>query len=310
MKIVFLDASSVGDVSLDAIKSQGELVCYATSTPEEAKARVADADVVITNKVVIDEALLGCAPSLKLICEAATGVNNIDLEAAQRRGIPVRNVAGYSTESVVQLTFAMILNMVCRTENYSRWVKDGFYSASPIFTDTSNPYMELYGKTIGIVGMGTIGHRVAEIASAFGMRVVYFSTSGTSHCKDYPSLSLSELLSVSDIVSIHAPLNDRTRGLVGEAELKMMKPTAFLVNIGRGGIVCEKALADAISSEEIAGAALDVFTKEPILSDNPLLHTLHPERLTLTPHIGWASREAIERLVAAIAENIGKTVRG
>lgn len=304
MRIVFLDASSVGDASLDGIEKLGELVCHPTSTAEEARQRVGNADVIITNKVVIDAQLMDCAPKLKLICEAATGINNIDTEEAARRGIKVKNVAGYSTESVVQLTFAMILDMVCRTGEHSRWIKDGHYSASPIFTNVSSPYMELDGKTMGIIGMGTIGHRVAEVATAFGMHVIYFSTSGTSHCKDYPSVSLDELLAQSDIVSIHAPLNDRTRGLLGPEEFGKMKTSAYLVNIGRGGIVNEQALADAISGCRIAGAALDVFTKEPISQDNPLLHTSHPERLTLTPHIGWASREAIGRLIKAIETNI------
>lgn len=308
MKIIFLDVSSIGDASLDEIKKLGELICFPTSTPEEARSRVADADVIITNKVVVDEALLDCAPKLRLICEAATGVNNIDTEAAARRGIKVKNVAGYSTESVVQLTFAMIMNMVCRTDEHSRWIKDGHYSASPIFTNVDNPYMELADKTMGIIGMGTIGHRVAEVALAFGMNVIYYSTSGTSHCTDFPSVSLDDLLSHSDIISIHAPLNDRTRNLLDAPQFGKMKPSAYLVNIGRGGIANERALADAISAERIAGAALDVFTKEPIDRDNPLLHTAHPERLTLTPHIGWASLEAIKRLIKSIAKNISDGV--
>lgn len=304
MKIVFLDASTVGATSLGPIAELGELVCYPTSTPAEVLDRVADAEIIITNKVVIDEAVIAAAPRLRLICESATGVNNIDLAAAQRHGVPVRNVAGYSTDAVVQLTFAMILDMVCRTGEHSCWIKDGSYSASPIFTNPWSPFMELAGKTIGIVGMGTIGHKVAEVACAFGMNVIYFSTSGTSHCTDYPSVSMDELLASSDIISVHAPMNERTRGLIGAAEIAKMKPTAYLVNIGRGGIVDEQALADAISSESIAGAALDVFVKEPLPADNPLLHTLHPERLTLTPHIGWASREALDRLIQGVADNI------
>ena len=308
MKIVFLDASTLGSASLEPIRKCGELITYPTSTHQQALDRVHDAEVIITNKVVIDEELLEAAPSLKLICEAATGVNNIDLKAAEKRGIPVRNVAGYSTDAVVQLTFALLLQLVCHTGKYDGWIKDGEYSRSPIFTDTSAPFMELSGKTMGIIGMGTIGQKVALIATAFGMKVIYFSTSGTSHCTDYPSVPLEELLTASDVVSIHAPLNERTRGLIGARELKMMKRTAYIINIGRGGIVGEAALAYAISNGIIAGAGLDVFVKEPLPADNPLLHTSHPERLCLTPHIGWASAEAIGRLVAGIAENINSSL--
>ena len=308
MKIVFLDASTLGSASLEPIRKCGELITYPTSTHQQALDRVHDAEVIITNKVVIDEELLEAAPSLKLICEAATGVNNIDLKAAEKRGIPVRNVAGYSTDAVVQLTFALLLQLVCHTGKHDGWIKDGDYSRSPIFTDTSAPFMELSGKTMGIIGMGTIGQKVALIATAFGMKVIYFSTSGTSHCTDYPSVPLEELLAASDVVSMHAPLNERTRDLIGTRELKMMKRTAYIINIGRGGIVGETALADAISNGIIAGAGLDVFVKEPLPADNPLLHTSHPERLCLTPHIGWASAEAIGRLVAGIAENINSSL--
>ncbi|MBQ3984607.1 MAG: hydroxyacid dehydrogenase, partial [Bacteroidales bacterium] len=283
MKIVFLDASTLGAASLEPIAALGELVCYPYSSPAEALERVREAEVLIINKVKVTAALMDAAPRLKLICEAATGVNNIDLDAAAERGIPVKNVAGYSTDSVVQLTFALILNLLCRPASYDAYVKDGAYSASPIFTEVSRPFTELAGKTMGIVGMGTIGQRVAAAAQAFGMKVIYFSTSGTSHCKDYPSVDIDTLMTSSDIVSIHAPLNARTNGLIGARELALMRPSAIIINIGRGGIVNEQALADAISGERIAGAGLDVFTSEPLPADNPLLHTTHPERLSFTP---------------------------
>ena len=304
MTIVFLDASTLGETSLAPIAGLGELVTYPTSTPNEALVRVQEAEVLIVNKVKVTEELLAAAPKLRLVCEAATGVNNIDLEAAARRGIPVRNVAGYSTDAVVQLSFTQILSLVTGPERYDRFVKDGSYSAHPIFTEVSQPFSELAGKTIGIIGMGTIGSRVARVAEAFGMRVIYFSTSGTSHCKDYPSVPLDELLRRSDVVSIHAPLNERTSGLIGARELALMKPTALLVNMARGGIVDEQALADAISAGMIAGAAFDVFTSEPLPADHPLLHTTKPERLRLTPHVAWASSEALDRLVLGIARNI------
>ena len=185
-------------------------------------------------------------------------------------------------------------------------VKGGAYSRSGLFCDLSRPVRELDGRTIGIIGMGTIGQRVAAVAKAFGMNVIYYSTSGTSHCTDYPSVSLETLLESADVISIHAPLNDRTQGLIGAAELSRMKPDALLVNMGRGGIVDEAALADAIDREAIGGAATDVYVTEPVPWDNPLLHTRHPERLRFTPHTGWASVEARDRLVACIAENIDK----
>lgn len=304
MKIVFLDAATLGDVSLEQIARLGELVCWQTSTAREAIERVADAEVLIVNKVRVTAELIAAAPRLRLICEAATGVNNIDLAAAAAKGIPVRNVAGYSTDTVAQLAFSQILSLVCDTTRFDAYVKDGRYSASGLFTEVSAPFVELAGKTLGIIGMGAIGSRVAAVGQVFGMNVVYYSTSGTAHCTDYPCVSLSELLGISDVVSIHCPLNERTAGLVGASELASMKPTAILVNMARGGIVDEGALSDAVGSGLIAGAAVDVFTSEPLPADNPLLHCLRPERLRLTPHVGWAGREAIERLVSGIAANV------
>lgn len=306
MRIIFLDAATLGATSLEPIAQLGELVTWPTTTPEEAMDRVRDAEILIVNKVKVTEALMDAAPKLQLICEAATGVNNIDVTAAERRGIPVRNVAGYSTESVVQVTFTLLLSLVCKPERYDAEVKDLTYSRSGLFTDVKTPFAELAGKTIGIVGMGTIGSRVATVAAAFGMRVIYYSTSGTSHCKEYPSVSLETLLKESDVISIHAPLNERTNGLIRAAELQQMKPTAVIINIGRGGIVNEADLAEAISEEVIAGAGLDVYTTEPLPADHPLLHTKHPERLRFTPHIGWTSAEALVRLVEGIAANICK----
>ena len=238
MKITFLDAATLGgDISLEPVSRLGELVCWPSSTPEEAMERVSDCDVLIVNKVRVTSELIDAARNLKLICEAATGVNNIDLDYAASKGIPVRNVAGYSTESVVQCTFMHILNLVGHLPYYDGRVKSGQYSAGGMFTDVSLPFFELAGKTIGIVGMGTIGRRVAQVACAFGMNVIYYSTSGTSHCHDYPSVPLERLMAESDIVSVHAPLNDRTSGLIGDRELALMKPHAVIVNMGRGGIV-------------------------------------------------------------------------
>ena len=304
MKIVYLDSATVGETPMDGIAELGELVCWPESTPEEALERVRDCNVLIVNKVLVTRALLDAAPELRLVCEAATGVNNIDLEACRERNIPVRNVAGYSTDSVVQTTFMHILSLMGNAPYFDNTVKDGTYSKGTLFTDVSRPYIEIKGKRIGIVGMGAIGTGVARVAEAFGMEVVYYSTSGTGHCKEWPSISLGELMSTSDVISIHAPYNERTAGLIGAGELAMMKPSAIIVNMGRGGIVDEAALAEVIDNDLIGGAALDVFTKEPLPGDSPLLRTRHPEKLRFTPHTAWASTEALTRLVNCITDNI------
>lgn len=304
MKIVYLDSATVGETPMDGIAELGELVCWPESTQEEALERVRDCNVLIVNKVLVTRALLDAAPELRLVCEAATGVNNIDLEACRERNIPVRNVAGYSTDSVVQTTFMHILSLMGNAPYFDNTVKDGTYSKGTLFTDVSRPYIEIKGKRIGIVGMGAIGTGVARVAEAFGMEVVYYSTSGTGHCKEWPSISLGELMSTSDVISIHAPYNERTAGLIGAGELAMMKPSAIIVNMGRGGIVDEAALAEVIDNDLIGGAALDVFTKEPLPGDSPLLRTRHPEKLRFTPHTAWASTEALTRLVNCIADNI------
>ena len=306
MKIVFLDAATMGDVSFEPIARLGEFTTYSSSTPEEARERVKDVDVIIINKILVDKQLIDSAENLKLICISATGTNNIDVEYAASKGIPVKNVAGYSTDSVAQSTFMHILSLIGGSPYFDRSVKSGDYSRSGMFTDPNWNWYELAGKTLGVVGMGNIGRKVAQIAEAFGMKVCYYSTSGTGHCKDYPCLPLSELLAASDVVSIHAPLNDRTSGLIGEKELAMMKPSAFLVNMGRGGIVDENALADAVDAGIVAGAGLDVFVTEPIPEDHPYMKMKHPERMSLAPHVAWASVEARTRLVSMIADNISK----
>lgn len=306
MKIVFLDAISMGDVSLEEMASLGELVCYPSSTAQEARERVKDADVACLNKVIVDQAFLDAAPRLKLICEAGTGMNNIDVKLCTERGVIVRNVAAYSTDSVAQTAWMHILNLVGGAFHYQDFVRSGAYSRNPVHVDFKHPFIELAGKTLGIVGMGAIGQKVALIGRTMGMEVIYYSTSGTSHCKDYPSVSLPELLEKADVISIHAPYNERTAGLIGYEELCRMKPTAYLVNTGRGGIAVEADLARALDEGRIAGAALDVYVKEPLPADSPLLHLLHPERLLFSPHIAWYSREARARLAHEMAENIRK----
>ena len=199
-----------------------------------------------------------------------------------------------------------VLSLLGNGPYFDSRVKSGEYSRGKIFTDVTKPFIEMAGKTYGVIGMGTIGTRVAAVAVSFGMKVIYFSTSGTGHNKDYPCVSLEELMSGSDVISIHAPYNERTAYLIGEEQLRMMKPSAIIVNMGRGGIVDEDALARVIDEEAIGGAALDVFEREPLPQDSPLLHTRHPEKLRFTPHTAWASVEARKRLVDCIADNISK----
>lgn len=304
INIVFLDAVTLGDADMGPISALGNLVCYPNSTAAQARERVAEADVVLLNKVRVDAALLDAAPRLKLVCEAGTGIDNIDAALCARRGVLVRNVSGYSTDSVAQSTWMHILNLAGRAFHYEDHVRSGRYGSGGIHVDASHPFTELSGKVLGIVGMGAIGRKVASTAACFGMEVVYYSTSGTSHCKDYPSVPLDELLRRSDVVSIHAPYNERTAGLIGYRELCLMKPTAFLVNTGRGGIAVEADLARAVDEGRIAGIGIDVYVREPIPPDHPFLTCRHPERIRLTPHVAWYSREARSRLVDGMALNI------
>lgn len=306
MKIVFLDAGTMGTSSLAPIERVGELTAWPNSTPEESIGRVSDCEVLIVNKIKVNDLLLEAAPKLRLVCEAGTGINNIDVDACARHGVIVRNVAGYSTDSVVQETLMHILNLLGNGAYFDNVVKSGAYSRSGLFTDYSRPFIEMTGKVLGVIGLGAIGSKVARIGSAFGMEVIYYSTSGTNHSEEYPSVSLEHLMRKSDVISVHAPYNERTAGLVGEKELRMMKPKAIIVNMGRGGIVVEEALAKVIDEGVIGGAGLDVYSTEPIPEDHPLLHTRHPERLSMTPHIAWASIEARERLIQSIADNIAK----
>jgi glycerate dehydrogenase len=309
LKIVFLDAQTLGnDISLAPVASLGEYVSYPSTRPEEVFDRIAGFDVVITNKVWMGKEQIDSSSALKLICVAATGTNNVDTAYAASKGIPVRNAVDYSTESVTQVTWMHILSLVGKARYFDDYVKGGAYSASGCFTNAVEPFFELKGKTFGTVGLGNIGSRVAGIAEAFGMKVLYYPTSGKPHSDRYEAdTDLFRFLSRCDVVSVHCPLNERTNGLIGYEALTRMKPGSFIVNMGRGGIIVEADLARALDEGEIAGAAVDVFTREPLPADHPYLHLLHPERLLLTPHIGWASREARICLVGKIAENIKNT---
>lgn len=308
LNIVFLDADTVGtDISLELLSSLGNLKTYAQTSADETIKRSVNADVLIVNKVMIDAAIMNACPQLKLICVAATGVNNIDLEAAEKHNITVKNVAGYSTESVVQTTFSSLLALIGQTIYFNDYVQSGLYTQSPIFTHFGKSFSELNGKQFGIIGMGTIGKRVAEVATAFGAYVVYYSTSGKNNNPDYQRMELDKLMSGSDIICIHAPLNDNTKNLITRTQLRLMKPTAFLTNMGRGGIVNEADLAQALNDNILAGAALDVFEREPMLPSHPFLSIRDKHKLILSPHIAWASIEARKRLIQAIAENIRST---
>jgi len=304
MNLVLLDAETLGsDLDLRPLERFGPLTVYPRTEPEETIARIRDAEIVITNKVLLNRETLMQLPRLKLVCIAATGMNNVDLDAAAGMGIAVRNVAGYSTRSVVQHTFAMLLALTEQISYYDTFVKSKAWSRSGLFTHLGRPFTEIAGKRWGIIGLGAIGTEVAEIAEAFGAEVRYHATSGTPHSERWPHLELDELLRGSEIVSIHAPLNERTRNLIGAGELALMKEKAILLNLGRGGIVDENALAAELDRRELY-AGLDVTETEPIPEDHPLLRLAHPDRLLITPHIAWASLESRQRLLEGIVKNI------
>jgi len=304
-KICFLDAKTLGnDADLSGLSKLGELTVYDITKPDEVEDRIREQEIVITNKVVLNESNMKNALNLKLICVAATGTNNIDLEYAKTRSIAVKNVAGYSTDSVVQHTFAMLFYLMGNLRYYDEYVKSKSYSKSDIFTHLDKPFEELCGKTWGIIGLGTIGSTVASLAKAFGCRVVYYSTSGKNNNIQYERVELDELLKQSDIVSIHAPLNDKTKNLIDYKRLQTMKKSAILLNLGRGGIINEFDLAKALDDDLIRGAALDVLETEPVNPDNPLLNLKNPDKLIITPHIAWASVQARKRLINELELNI------
>ncbi len=308
MNIVFLDADTMGkDVDLEPIAKLGNLKLYAHTRPDEVIERSKPAEVLITNKVVLNAEIMAQLPNLKLICVAATGMNNIDLDHAKAHNVLVKNAINYSTQSVAQHTFTMLFALIGNIHWHDNFVKSGLYTQCPQFTKLEKPYFEIAGKTWGIIGMGNIGRRVAEIASIFGAKVIYSSVSGTPRTEAYPAVSLEELLKTSDIVSIHSPLNEHTKNLINAERIALLKNNAVLVNVGRGGIVDEQALAKAIDNNRILGACVDVFEKEPILENNPLLHVVNKDKLILTPHTAWASREARRKLIDIIAENIAST---
>lgn len=304
-KIVFLDVKTVGNVpNLDLLGQFGLPEYYQTTTPGEVNERVKDAHIVITNKVVLNKVAIEQASQLELICVAATGTNNVDKVTAARLGIPVMNVANYSSNGVAQGTFALLLHLTNQVAYFDHYVKSGEYAKSDIFTNLDRTCRELSGKRFGIIGLGSIGRKVAKLALAFGAEVVYYSASGQTYQDPYQRLELDEFLGSCDVVSIHAPLNEQTANLITLDRLKRMKPSAILINAGRGGIVKEADLARALDQDLIAGAAIDVFEKEPVSTDNPLLKVKQPGKLVMTPHSIWASIEARTLLIEKVAANI------
>ena len=305
MKIVFLDAKTIGDdIDLSGFDELGEVVKYGFSTPEEARERTKDADVIVLNKVVINEQSIGEAEHLKLVCVTATGTNNLDKEYLAKRGIAWRNVGGYSTETVAQHTFALLFYLLEMLPYYDSYVKSEKYVNDTTFTHFARAFHELSGMTWGIVGLGAIGRRVADIAKMFGCRVIYYSTSGKNDQPGYERVDFETLLTEADIVSVHAPLDGNTEGLMDAEAFHKMKNTAVFLNLGRGPIVVEQDLADALQAGEIAAAGLDVLTVEPMTADNPLREIKDSEKLIITPHIAWASVEARTRLMKLVEENI------
>ena len=305
MKIVFLDAKTIGeDIDLSGYDKLGEVVKYGYSTPEEARQRTKDADVLVLNKVPINEQTIGEAKQLKLVCVTATGTNNLDKEYLDQHGIAWRNVAGYSTETVAQHTFAMLFYLLEKLSYYDAYVKTEKYVGDTTFTHFANVFHELSGKTWGIIGLGAIGRRVADLAKLFGCRVIYYSTSGKNSQPDYERVDFDTLLQASDVISVHAPLDNNTEGLMNFAAFSKMKPSAIFLNLGRGPIVVEQDLAEALRQRVIAAAGLDVLSVEPMSPNNPLREIKDSERLIITPHIAWASVEARTRLMKIIEEQI------
>ncbi len=311
MKIVFLDAKTIGeDIDLSGFERFGEVVKYGFSAPEEVGERAKDADIAILNKVPVNEKTVGEAKKLKLVCVAATGTDNLDKEYLKERGIAWRNVAGYSTQTVAQHTFALLFYLVEKLRYYDDYVKSERYVGDVMFTHFDNVFHDISGKTWGIIGMGAIGRRVAELARLFGCRVIYYSTSGQNNQEGYERVDFDTLLCQSDIVSVHAPLNDNTRGLMNKEAFEKMKREAIFLNLGRGPIVVEADLAEALEKGLIGAAGLDVLAKEPMSEDNPLRKIKDSDRLIITPHIGWASKEARVRLMKIIEGQVEEFLAG
>lgn len=303
MKIVILDRATLGfDIDVSIFNSLGEVTSFDITKDIETKSRIKDADIVITNKVMISKEVMA-GSTIKLIAITATGTNNVDLEYAKQNNIEVKNVAGYSSSSVSQVAFGMIFHFVQKLNYYKSYVDEGNWQKSEIFTHIDKPFFELDGKKIGVIGLGDIGTSFAKRARAFDCEIVYYSTSGRNNNSEFKRVELNELLKTSDIISVHCPLNEQTKDLLNYKNMNSMKDGAILLNLGRGGIINENDLAKLIDEKEIY-CGIDVVNKEPIEESNPLLKVKNKDRLVLTPHIGWASIEARTRLIKMVARNI------
>lgn len=310
MKIVFLDRETVGhDIDTTKFREFGELVEYDTTNRDQVKEYIKDANVIIFNKTVMNEDMLVNAKELKLICVTATGFDNIDLDYCRKNKIACCNVVGYSTPSVVQHTFASTLYILEKLDYYDKFVKSEEYANQSSFTNFSKTFYELEGKTWGIIGMGNIGKKVAEVARTFGANVITHSITNKDN-KDYKNVSFDDLLNQSDILSLHCPLSDLSRNLINLEALKKMKSNAILVNVARGPVVNDADLYYALENNLIYGAALDVLTNEPMAKDNPLINFKDSNRLLITPHIAWASYESRSRCLSEIYENIHSFIKG
>lgn len=303
MKIVLLDALTLGDCDLSVFAELGRFTQYDVTEPDQTLAHIADNEIIMTNKVIIDEGIMLANPQLKLICITATGTNNVDLVAAEKAGIMVKNVAGYSTESVAQATIAMLLQLTQHSRYYDQYTLTGQWITNPTFTHIDKGFSELKGKKWGIIGFGAIGQRVAEIASVFGCELCYFSTSGKNSQQAIEQVDLDILLSTCDFITIHAPLNENTANLIDKSAISKLKPGAIILNLGRGGIIDESAMAEALDQQDIYHGT-DVLDVEPMVENHPYLQIKNKERLVITPHTGWASKEARDCLIEKVVGNI------
>jgi len=311
MKVVCLERNSLGtDIDVSCFEKLGEYTQYPVSIAEDTPEKIKDADIIIVNKVPMNESTLKDAKNVKLICVTATGVDNIDMTYTKSRGIKVTNVGNYCTAAVAQHTIALALAVSENLSFYDEYVKSGAYGAQLRFSNFDRPFFELEGKTWGIIGMGNIGKTVARIATAFGCKVIFFSASGTNNSTEYQRVDWDTFLKESDVISIHCPLTDRTRGIFNLDAFKKMKETAILVNVARGPVVDDNALYTALTENMIAGAGLDVIGKEPIQPENPLGKIKDSTKLIITPHMSWASTEARTRLVDEIYKNAEAFLRG
>lgn len=313
LRLVFLDAATLGDTSLERLRARWECAIHAHTTPAEVLHRLHGHQGVIVNKVVLDRQLLysPAAKELRLIAVAATGTDNIDLEAARERGVTVCNVPGYATQSVAQFTIALMLELAARAGRYAELVRQGAWEKSPVYTVIGFPTLELYGKTLGIVGYGNIGRAVAEMARGLGMKVAISARPGAPDPIPQGRLPRSDLLKVSDFVSLHCPLTPQTKNLIDNQALALMKPTAFLINTARGALIDAEALIHALRERRLAGAALDVLSQEPPVANHPILEAAQElENLVVTPHCAWSTRQARERLLSEVIENIDAYLRG